>query len=218
METAQIVLAVISAVAMLVWLTGLQFLALSARKGRPDPHDDLRNTGFQQGRSLAGRTEIDGQPSALSAKAASILVKGDLFSLGPIKIAEKTDEHIVFERLESGSQAAGSFRRGVFHFESISQGRCRVEWMIELTNMPWLLRLGALFQVLGILAIAGGGWAIYTFVVSSPNPGMRWQTFQMVQVVHFLWPPFLFGGLYRRGISMAAGQFEAFANNLPYHE
>lgn len=216
-ETAQIVLVSIIAVAVLVWLTGLQFLGLSARKGRPEPQDDLRSTGFQQGKCVAGRTEIDGQPDALSAKAASILAKGDPFTLGPIKITEKTDQHIVFERLEAANQAAGWFRRGVLHFESVGQGRSRVEWLVELANMSWLLWLGVLFQVLGLIAIAVGGWVIYTFVVSSADPGVRWQTFQMIQVVHFLWPPFLFGGLYRRGIKQVAFQFEAFANNLPYH-
>src|SRR5262249_33300367 len=44
-----------------------------------------------------------------------------------------------------------------------------------------------------------------------------WQTFQMAQAVHFLWPPFLFGALYRQG-RRAAAQFEALAHNLPYYE
>jgi hypothetical protein len=70
--------------------------------------------------------------------------------------------------------------------------------------------------VAGLVALVGGGWAAYTFLASSPNPAARGQTLQMLQAVHFLWPPFLFGALYRWGNSAVAGQFDAFAHNLPY--
>jgi hypothetical protein len=39
----------------------------------------------------------------------------------------------------------------------------------------------------------------------------------MVQAVHFLWPPFLFGALTRRARRAVATQFEALVNKLPYH-
>jgi len=39
----------------------------------------------------------------------------------------------------------------------------------------------------------------------------------MLQVVHFLWPPFLFGGLYRRGRSAVREAFEVMIHNLPYY-
>ncbi len=38
----------------------------------------------------------------------------------------------------------------------------------------------------------------------------------LLQVSHFLWPPFLFGALYRRGIRGVAVQFEALVTNLPF--
>jgi hypothetical protein len=76
--------------------------------------------------------------------------------------------------------------------------------------------VGALFQIVGLVAIVGGCWLMFTYVVASPNPDVRWQTFQMLQVGHFLWPPFLFGALYRRGRRETAAQFEALAGNLPY--
>ena len=69
--------------------------------------------------------------------------------------------------------------------------------------MPWrcLLAPGccgaAVVQLLGLAAILIGFWLIGTYVVPNPNPAIRGQTFQMLQVVHFLWPPFLFGWLHR---------------------
>jgi hypothetical protein len=80
------------------------------------------------------------------------------------------------------------------------------------------LWLGGLFQAAGLLALVVGCWAVYTYVASSPDPAVRWQTFQMAQAVHFLWPPFLCGGLYRRGARAVAAQFEALAHNLPYYD
>lgn len=58
---------------------------------------------------------------------------------------------------------------------------------------------------------------IYTYVASSPNPATRWQTLQMLQAVHFLWPPFLFGALYRRGVKEVVAQLEALVHNLPFY-
>ena len=57
------------------------------------------------------------------------------------------------------------------------------ELLFELTAMP-------------LVAFVVGFWAIHTYVV--PNPQIRGQTIQIVQLVHFLWPPFLFFGLRRR--------------------
>jgi hypothetical protein len=87
---------------------------------------------------------------------------------------------------------------------------------VEPANQGWLLWLGGLFQAAGLVALVTGAWAVYTFLASSPVPAARWQTFQMLQAGHFLWPPFLSGALYRRGTTAVAAQFQALAHNLPY--
>jgi len=220
-ETAQVLLLAITAVAVIVWLIGVQFLVASARAGRPAPRDEYAEADLSPSATtnqLTGSAEVEGQPGALAARVASVLAKGNLF--GTIKIVEKTEDRIVFERLGPGvvnQPASRWFHRGVLRITPLRQGRSRVEWRVELTNMGWLLKWGMLFQVLGVIAIVVGCWAIYTYVVSSPDPAVRWQALQMLQVSHFLWPPFLFGGLYRRGKREVAAQFEALANNLPYY-
>ncbi len=82
--------------------------------------------------------------------------------------------------------------------------------------MRWLLWLGALFQAAGLIALVVGCWAVYTYIVCSRDPNVRWQTMQMIQVCHLLWPPFLLGALYRRGRREVVSRFEALAHNLPY--
>jgi len=74
-----------------------------------------------------------------------------------------------------------------------------------------------LIQLLGLVALGVGFWLIRTCVVTHPNPGVRAQAVQMVQAVHFLWPPFLCGALYRRGRSTIRNGFEVLIHNLPYY-
>jgi len=39
----------------------------------------------------------------------------------------------------------------------------------------------------------------------------------MFQAVHFLWPPFLFGALYRRRHTAVQSTLELAVHNLPYY-
>ena len=48
------------------------------------------------------------------------------------------------------------------------------------------------------------------------SEALDWQTFQMLQAIHFLWPPFLFGYLYRKWWSAAGAALETMVHNLPH--
>jgi hypothetical protein len=91
-----------------------------------------------------------------------------------------------------------------------------VDYAIAIPQGRVLLVLGAVFQLLGLIALVGGFFAIVTWVVPNPDPGVRAQSVQMMQVVHFLWPPFLLGGLYRMRRRTVQARFEILVNNLPY--
>lgn len=213
-EVAQQVVFGITAVGFVVWLWSLSFLVKSARLMKPERQDDLAE---QPARNLlSGSAEVEGDPKTLAAKAAAVLAKG---SLGPLKIVDKTDDRLVFERLDLGisKQPAGRwFRRGELRFTGLRQNRTLVEWAVEPAALQWLLWIGGIVQAVGLVALIVGCWAMSTYVAASPQPDIRWQSLQMLQVVHVLWPPFLFGGLYRKGIRGVKAEFEALANNLPY--
>jgi hypothetical protein len=216
-DAAEVVLIALTVIAVVVWLAGLQFLARCQRTVRAalDESQAAEPAELPSGNRLTGSAEVDGQPGTLAAKAASILANGSSLTLGPIRIVEKTDAQVRFERLEN--EGAGRwFRRGELDFSAVGQGRTRVDWTAEVANNRWLLRVGVLFLVLALIAIVVGYWAISTVVIPSPDPGVRWQAVQMVQVVHFLWPPFVFGVRYRRSVREVAVQFQALANNLPF--
>lgn len=59
--------------------------------------------------------------------------------------------------------------------------------------------LSGVMVLLGLVAISAAGIVMWMFVVDSPKPAVRWQAFQAFQIMHFLWPPFLFSGIHRRG-------------------
>jgi len=213
-EIAQQVVFGITAVGAVVWLWSLSFLVKSARLMQPAKQDGWDEPPARN--LLAGRADVEGDPKALAARAAAVLAKG---SLGPLKLVAKTDNRIVFERLEPGmanQHAARWFRRGELRFTALRQNRTQVEWAVEPVASGWLLHVAGIVQTVGLVGLIVGCWAMSTFVATSPEPAVRWQSLQMLQVVHVLWPPFLFGGLYRKAIRGGAAEFELLVNNLPY--
>jgi len=223
-EVARIVLGVITAVGVLVWLVALRFLVASwrlrhARRGRPDDEGDMVEE--QVDGWLAGAVEVDGEAHVLAATAARLLAQGTLNNLGPIIVLDKADDRVRFERPGAGmanTPPTQWFRRGELRFTPLGSGQSRVSWLIEPVASAWLLWLGGAFQAVGLVALVAGSWAVYTYLASAAEPATRWQTLQMLQVCHFLWPPFLAGALYRSGTRSLTVLFDALARNLPYCE
>jgi hypothetical protein len=212
-EIAQQVVFGITALGAVVWLLSLSFLVKSGRLMNAAKQDDLDEQPAQK--LLTGSAEVEGNPKTLADKVAAVLAEG---TLGPLKIVGKADDMIVFERVDPGiaRQPAGRwFRRGEFRFTALRQNRTQVEWAVE-PAFQWLLRVGGIVQTVGLVGLIVGCWAMSSFVATSPEPAVRWQSLQMLQVVHALWAPFLFGGLYRKGVRGVKAEFDALVNNLPY--
>ncbi len=55
-----------------------------------------------------------------------------------------------------------------------------------------------------------------TFVATSANPAIWAQSFQLIQVVHLLWPPFLLGYRYRAQYRLIRRQMDSLLINLPH--
>jgi hypothetical protein len=222
--TAQVLLYVITAAGFIVWLLGLQFLLTASRRriaANRQAAEQLELSEPPEANWIVGSTEVEGQPAALAVKAAAVLAKESIAALGPLKIVQRTGDRVTFERINPSLAMQpswrGGFRRGQLRLTPVGRERTRVDYAIEMAGGQWLLWLGGIFQALGLLALVVGFWVISTYVVPHPHPAVRWQTLQMMQVVHFLWPPFLCGGLYRVwGREVRAG-FDALVNNLPYY-
>jgi hypothetical protein len=221
-ETARWVFYAIATIGFIVWLAAAQFVGATIRSERDAVRRTMGEFGLDKapsGRLQVGRTEVEGQPAELAAKAAGALVKSGQGPLGPVKILSKTDERLVFEGAGQNVVGQPSWRsvgRGQMQFTAAGPNRTAIAYAVELTSGQWLLTCALIFNALGLAALLVGSALMLTWVIPNLNPAIRAQTVQMVQVVHFLWPPFLFAGLYRSVRRSVRVGFEVFVHNLPY--
>ena len=215
--TAEIVLYGITAVGAAVWCFSLRFLLNSRRVRQPLPADRFSTTKPAPSNVITGSAEVEGEPGELAVKAAAGLAKGIDIQIGPLKILERSDERVSFEGPGPGGQSPGQIiRQGEIRFSRASRGKTDIEYEVQISRGHGLFIGGVICQILGLVALAVGFLLIQFLVVQSQDPQIRWQTVQMVQVVHFLWPPFLFGGLYRIGHRVVSRAFDTLVHNLPY--
>lgn len=224
LATARTVWAVIFCVEVVVWLVALQYLLNTVRQANASPDAGPDLDGIAPGNWVVGSTEVEGQPAALAERATTLLVKDG--GLGLLKIVERGADRVHFEAPAGGvgdpplaAGAPGGLRQGQLRFAPLGSNRTRVDYAVELSrSLRGALVAGAIIQAAGLLVLAVGGWAVYTFLASSDNPVARWQTFQMLQAAHLLWPPFLCAKLYRTFRRRAAARLETFVHNLPYYK
>ena len=100
----------------------------------------------------------------------------------------------------------------------LNQGRTQIDYALDVPHGKALLLGGAIFQILGLAAISAGFWLLNAYVADAADPAVRVQAIQMVQVFHFLWPPFLFGVLKRKRHGALRKAFDTFVRNLPFCE
>ncbi len=226
-ETARILLDAIAAVGATVWLCGLVFLIATSRMDRAAHDEDTGSVRFaaedrlhSPSSGIRGTAELSSPIEGLSERLASALAKGPSTGF-LVKILDQTDDRITFDLLGFGAGGMPVVpwhrpRRGEIRLAPLGVNRTRVDYVVEESGGRWMLWLGAAFQMAGLMALVAGYWACRTYLLPNPNPSYRVQVVQMVQTVHFLWPPFLFGALYRvRRRSLRTG-FDTLVHNLPY--
>lgn len=216
-ETAKMISYAITAIGGMVWLSGLWFLLRISRK-KPNPPantDDLSTwTQDKKPSPYFGVCELEGKPAELAAKAASALAKSNREPLGFTKVTEQTHDRVTFERFHT---LGSGLRRGYIYFQATGSNRTRITYYLGTSARPWLLWAGFVFSALGLAALVTGFWIIQTYVITHPNPAIRWQVLQGLQAVHFLWPPFLFGGIYLKTLRISRDHIDALVHNLTYH-
>jgi hypothetical protein len=217
-DVVRIIVIVVTVVGAVVWLAGLLFMLRAARERQAWAHQAAERFEINEpdaGSAIVGESEIDGKPEELAEKLARVLARDGLGPLGPVKIVSCDPHEVVFHAADSSAQPTGGFRGGRVRLTPFGS-RTRVEYALETSSGRVLIALGWLFVVLGLLALAAGCFLMFAYVLPSANPGVRSQAIQIVQVVHFLWPPFLFGALSRQPARFLRARMEALVNNLPY--
>ena len=160
-HAAHLIVDTIAAVGLLVWLVSLRFLLLTARK----PHvDEQFNSEPTESSLIHGMAEVDGEPEDLSLRAASILAKGSVSQLGPVRIISRADDAVVFEGDKDSMGLARYLKHGAIHFAHASHGKTRIEFALDVPQGNALLWGGAIFQALGLVALGVGYWSLNTYV------------------------------------------------------
>lgn len=210
---ANLILNGIAIAAIVVWVFGLRFLTLAVREEKRGETDGPIPNEPAPKNIVYGSAELEGAAAELSRRAAAILAEKG------VRITERTDERIVFGSTagNTAGQPLGWFAfRGQIRFTPQTAATTRADYALTVPTLWFLPPLGYAFQALGLAAIIAGYLLIRLYVVDSNDPAVRWQTIQMVQVVHFLWPPFLIGVLYRKPRQTIQSSFETFIHNLQY--
>ena len=229
-EAAWTTLVEIAGVGAAVWVvTALAFFAMvrarPARDGTDLPLTRARGVEGPRGNDLlTGQVEVEGRSEDLARKLAEALGRNGLAGR-VVRVLERSSDRVVFEvlsvptNLAAIGRSAGQGRtpvRGEVVFAAAGSGRSHAGFALASGSGHWLVVCGWLFLALGLVALVGGFLLLRALVIVSPNPGTRAQAVQMVQCVHLLWPPWLFGLLYRRGRDALHGSLSALLANLPY--
>lgn len=217
-QTAQLVLGGLSAVLLVVWISALLFTwrthARSATSDEPLPADYAAPV---EGRVVTASAEVPANAEELARKAARVLAQGKLGF--PVRVTEAVANTVRFET--PGHVWPQTVRSGEAHYRPLGPEQTAVECSVVVRPPgKLLLRLAAVFLLLGLVAIGTAVALIDSYVVRSPDPNVRVQVFQVVQAIHFVWPPFLFAGIYRGQRSthefLARRLLDGLTHNLPY--
>jgi hypothetical protein len=129
-------------------------------------------------------------------------------------VMEHTTDRIALHKIGAilCNQPAGLlFNDAVFQMRERGE-RVAVSYTLGFDRVARLMRQVALWIILGVglptLLLVGG--LVWYFVIPSQEPAVRAQVLQTLQIVHALWPPFLFLGI----LSLARRRSRMFVEQL----
>ena len=218
-ETSRLVLIVIGALALAAWMAGFAFVSWVAKgksRSRFDAVERFTLEELPEGEMLSDLVELNGEAGALSARLAALLARDGLPMYGPVQLTDVTAGRVAFESLGLPMGGRSSKVRGEVIFRPGKGGAVEAAYVVEIPGAKGLLIGAWVMSAAGLVALVATFWGIWTFVINSPSVAVRTQTFQMAQVVHLLWPPFLLAGLAKVRSRGAWTGLHAMLVNLPF--
>ncbi|WP_435007244.1 hypothetical protein P12x_004586 [Tundrisphaera lichenicola] len=213
-EIASRVVIGVTAVGAFAWLAGLIAMLRAERDWRKSSRMPSQRFGIEDvpdPGSIVGEVEIDGNPEELSTRLTGLLAREGLVALYPILIVASSPREIV---IESAGPSQFGFRGGRIRLAP-EGSRTKIDYRMRVGSRGPLI-VGWMMVGLALIAVTAAPLLAASFLVNSPNPQVRTQSFQVVQMVHFLWPPFLLAHLARQPSRIFRARFESLLHNLPY--
>lgn len=219
-EAARLLVLGIAAVGGVVWFTAWQFHRRTFGRPRATAGNAQLPLDEQPEDWIIGSAELPGEPERLAGQAAATLAAGGSQHLPPLRIVDVSEGRVAFEGGGDRADAKPTayIISGELRFTAIGAEKTAVDYAVVVGSSRGLKIGSAIFLSLGLVALVGGTWAMLAFVASNPNPEVRWQSFQMFQIIHVLWPPFLFAGIDRVRRRAVRSTMDTLVHNLPYLE
>ena len=207
-QTTQFVFFGIVTLAACVWTHSLvKAIQMSPRRTDEDnpwavlPDEAHFTTDDESGkRTLRG--DLDTVSRAIARAMLNQSIPGMFSTL--FQIAERTPEKVLVRKtgpLFCNQPPGLQFSEVEFNLTPYGPDTVQVSYRIGYGQLKDRMRKIALGVILGagLPCLVIGGWLMWHYVVTNPNPAVRWQVFQTLQVVHVLWPPFLFLHQFKSG-------------------
>lgn len=212
-ETARTLLLVILVLGFACWLAG----ALYLRAVRRDPlglgPEALERTGERGG--LAREFELAVPLDELLERATRALAdttavgsRGGMS--GPARIVSRARDQLVFTHRALGIE------EGRIRLTRLGPERTRARLEVRLGAIRHLLTAGLWVSGASLLALVLGYLLLDARVAAAEDAALRMQSWQLVQSVHLLWPPFLFAALYRYRTRFALEHVETLLRNQEF--
>lgn len=193
-ETARIIVYAIAGLGTVIWLVAL-FMAKRAFASpvRLDAGPAVPQQERQEKNELetanTQHTWVEGTIDQLMPKLVRQVTTS---ASADGMILERTTDTLVFEvNSPAGSNQLSRFR-ALVRFHQVQPNQCEMVYTLENQSPAYLPIVAGLFLVLGATAIIVTVGAMEAWVIPNPNMGVRGQVFQTFQIVHLIWPPFLF--------------------------
>lgn len=178
-----------------VWLIGLYFAMRIGRCSESPEKGAQHEDGF--GRNT-GETICDASKEQLLERIPKILRRQSLGILNSLfKVDEISEKELLVSRygpLMCNLPSALYFSKVHFSFEQISPKQTRVRYVIDQSAVMKRMRQVAMLILffIGLPTMIGVGLLVWYLVIPAENGAVRGQVFQTFQIVHAIWPPFLF--------------------------
>lgn len=214
--TAQVIFCAIMSVGVAIWCLSLTITWRARLNCRRD--SNASPVELFDGPTMSGELTVVGSPENITAGLVDAF-RPRLMGLYGAKYAvvEQTSERVMLKKLGAVvcNQPSGLlFGDALFKFKPKGADRVCVSYTLGFASLARLVNTIAVATILGfglpIMLLVGS--LIWFLVIPSPEPAVRWQVLQTVQIAHVLWPPFLFFWI----LSHARRKSKAFVEQLVY--
>ncbi len=169
-----------------------------------------------------GSLDLGVAPAEASKRIASSLAQGNAGVSARIEQADSRSVRALIRppvtvgRRGVPSVGTGQAARLVCHLDQTMEGT-RVEYTIDPSDLTGTYRAwGLAILLLGSTAILAAAVVFPVWVIPAEEGAIRGQTAQVVQLAHFLWPPFLITSQARKLRALTVERVQDFLRNMPY--